>query len=170
MDPSDQPGIVEVVRSVYADYGFTWDIDGYCHDLTDPLAHHADFWVVRNMGQVVGCIGLSIHDRVTGEPGGTVLLRNEVRATGSDCELVRLYLLAQYRGQGLGRALAQQVVDAAHAHGRTCLEIWSDKKLVEAHSLYERMGAMKVGERICPGDPDESPEWGFALVLGGVQG
>lgn len=170
MGPSDKPGVVEVVRSVYADYGFAWDLDGYCHDLTDPLAHYADFWVVRDVARVVGCIGLSLHDRVAGAPGGTVKIENETRVTGSDCELVRLYLLAQYRGQGLGRALAQQVVDAALSHNRTCVEIWSDKKLVAAHSLYEKMGGVRVGERICPGDPDESPEWGFAIVLRTAQG
>lgn len=165
MQAEDQPGIAEVVRAVYAEYGFTWDASGYYSDLADPASHYARFWVVRDGGQVVGCAGLSLHDRVPGDLGGTVDLDGEVRASGTDCELVRLYLLAEYRGRRLGKALAMAVLGEARARGRIAMEVWSDKRLGEAHALYRQLGCVCVGERICPGDPDESPEWGFALRL-----
>lgn len=44
------------------------------------------------------------------------------------------------------------------------MEIWSDKRFVEAHRLYQRLGAFVVADRICS-DPDNSPEWGLLLPL-----
>jgi hypothetical protein len=44
------------------------------------------------------------------------------------------------------------------------MEIWSDKKLLDGHRLYEKVGAVLVGERLCH-DPDQSPEWGLVLDL-----
>lgn len=163
--PWHQPEVAEVVRAVYDEYGFAWEPDGYCSDLLDPGARYSRFWVALDEGRVVGCAGLQFHPVVPGVQGTCTVFEGRARAGGTDSELVRLYLLPSHRGQGLGRRLAVQVLDAARAEGRTALEIWSDKKLAQAHALYSKLGAVPIGERICPGDPDESPEWGFVLAL-----
>jgi GNAT superfamily N-acetyltransferase len=74
-------------------------------------------------------------------------------------------VLPEGRGHGLGARLTETVRAQARAQRRRAIELWSDFKLTHAHALYERLGAVRIGQRICPGDPDESPEWGFVLPV-----
>ncbi|MBL8065242.1 MAG: GNAT family N-acetyltransferase [Chthonomonadaceae bacterium] len=161
----DGPGVVQSVQATYADYGFSWDADGYCKDLYDVPNSYEWFWVVESENEVVGCTALSLHRRVPGELGQTVVVEGTPRVSATDCELHRLYIRPEVRGHRLGEKLLRTTCAKATELGCSTIEIWSDKKLTHAHGLYERLGAIKSGERICPGDPDESPEWGFYLPL-----
>jgi GNAT superfamily N-acetyltransferase len=165
LEPADVGAAADVVRGVFEEYAFTWDPDGYCSDMSDPLAHYDAFWVADDGGSVVGCVGLCFHRLVPGDPGTTAELDGEVRVAATDCELVRLYVASSARGRGLGARMTETVISAARAAEGTALELWSDKKLVHAHAMYVRLGAQLVGERTCPGDPDGSPEWGFRIEL-----
>lgn len=143
-EPAHREGVIRVVRTVYDEYGFTWEAEGYHRDLYDVEAHYLAgagmFWVVLSNGSVVGCAGLKPH--------------------GEECELHRMYLLREFRGRGLGRKL----LELALAHGRSAgcrrMRAWSDVKLTDAHKLYLKMGFVQRGERICD-DPDQSREYGF---------
>jgi GNAT superfamily N-acetyltransferase len=157
----DAEGVVANVRAVFDEYEFYWDAEGYCSDLYDVEGSFEAFWVVEHEDRVVGCVGYTSHDLVPGEPG-TV---DHDRVSATDAALFRMYVRPEARGHRLGERLTLTVMDEARARGRKALELWSDKKLVHAHAMYVRMGARIVGERICPGDPDESPEWGFYLPL-----
>jgi len=86
------------------------------------------------------------------------------RIAGCDCALQRLYVRPGARRGGAGSALMATVISSARELSRTQLEIWSDKRFAEAHKLYERFGAVLVGDRICH-DPDKSPEWGLFITL-----
>ena len=88
----------------------------------------------------------------------------QTHIAGCDCELMRLYVHPGSRRKGAGTALVRQIVGEATLRGCTSMEIWSDKTLKDAHRMYERFGAVTVGERICP-PPDEMPEWGMALDI-----
>lgn len=145
----DSRAAAEVVRAVYAEYGFTWEPDGYNADLADVEARFDAFWVAETGGRVLGCAGLR----------GCV-----AGLGGAEWSLERLYLLPEGRGAGLGTALFRTVVEEARARGGTRLEIWSDKLLVDAHRLYGREGAEVVAERVND-DPDETAEWGLILDL-----
>jgi putative acetyltransferase len=166
---SDTEGLVRVVQAVYEEYGFTWDASGYHADLYGIEAHylargHA-FWVARDAADaIVGTVALELFDRLPGEPGAVVRIDETARLGGCDAALERLYVHPAARRQGVGRALVETVIAAARARGRGSLDIWSDKRFVEAHRLYHRLGAVSVAERICH-DPDQSPEWGLMLRL-----
>lgn len=138
---ADSTAAAAVVRAVFAEYGFTWDEDGYHADLRDVEAAYPAFFVAELDGRIVGTAGLSEH--------------------GS---LERLYVLADARGTGAGSALLAAVADEARRRGHDRLEIWSDKRFEDAHRLYRRAGARVVGERVHD-DPDSSHEWGLALEL-----
>lgn len=169
----DGDAVVEIVQSVFHEYGFTWEADGYCLDLYTVEESYPPpdaFWVAEHDGEVVGCVGLCLHDRLPGDVGRTTVVDGDVRAAGTDCELVRLYIKPEARGQGLGRRLTEHVQEQARRAGRESIELWSDKKLTHAHAMYERLGAVRIGDRICPGDPDQSCEWGFALPVLSVSG
>ncbi|MCW5942315.1 MAG: GNAT family N-acetyltransferase [Fimbriimonadaceae bacterium] len=164
----DEPGVVSVVRACFEQYGFTWEEDGYCadlHDLKTGYFDHGDlFWVAEIGGRVVGTAGLEFFDRLIGESGTLVVANGKRRVAGADCSLERWYVHPEHRRIGVGRALFETVRDEATRRGRKRMEIWSDKHLVDAHRAYGRYGARLVGDRILD-DPDESPEWGFALEL-----
>ena len=138
---ADSAAAAAVVRTVFDEYGFTWDEAGYHADLRDVEAAYAAFFVAELGGRVVGTAGLSEH--------------------GS---LERLYMLSEARGAGVGAELLGAVVAEARRRGHARLEIWSDKRFEDAHRLYERHGARVVGQRVHD-DPDSSHEWGLVLDL-----
>ena len=88
----------------------------------------------------------------------------EIRVTGADCSLERLYVVPEARKGGVGGALIDHVMQAAREGGGTGMELWSDKRFGDAHRLYGRYGAEVVGERLCD-DAEQSPEWGLLLPL-----
>ncbi|MFQ3587677.1 MAG: GNAT family N-acetyltransferase [Fimbriimonadaceae bacterium] len=172
-EPRDAEAAIEVVRSVYDEYGFTWDPDEYHADLYDVPGHYLDsghrFWVGERDGRVRGTVALHVFDPVPGSFGEVVAHQGFLRVGGTDCALQRLYVAAEARRSGLGTALMTAAVRQAAAFGCRAMEIWSDKRFVDAHRLYRRLGARVVGERICH-DPDQSPEWGLILELGAAAG
>ena len=165
---ADVDAVVNVIRSVYDEYHFAWDPAGYHADLYDIEAYYEalgdTFYVAELDGQVIGTVAIERFDPIPGELGGLREVDGYIRVQGCDCSLERLYVHANARRVGAGRAMTQFIVDIAKSEGRTAMELWSDKKFVDAHRLYQRFGAKVVGERICD-DPDESPEWGLMIEL-----
>lgn len=164
---ADALEIAHVVKTVYDEYGFTWDADDYHADLYDPERYYireGGAFFVAEGEHIEGVIGLAIHPLVPGSVGTPVEHEGRIRVAGTDCSLERLYVLPNSRRKGLGDALSRAVVERAKLQGRAAMEIWSDKRFVDAHRLYGRFGAEPVGERICH-DPDQSPEWGLVIRL-----
>lgn len=164
----DQPDVQRVIKTVYDEYGFTWDPDEYHKDLFD-LDHYFNrkgggFWVAEHEGRVVGTIGLTTFPALPGERGTIIEHKGKRRIAQADCEFWRLYIVKEARGLKLGRALSETIMDAARQRGCKLMEIWSDKNFRDAHALYAKLGATTIGERICD-DPDEAPEWGMMLPL-----
>ncbi|MEZ0325616.1 MAG: N-acetyltransferase family protein [Fimbriimonas sp.] len=165
---ADVPEVVRVIRAVYDEYGFSWDEADYHADLYDLEAHYGEagepFFVAEVDGVIVGTAALELFDRIPGQVGETVELGGFIRVAAADCSLERLYVHPDGRRGGVGRALLVRVIDEARDRGRTTMEMWSDKRFADAHRLYQKLGAIVVGERICD-DPDVSPEWGLVLPL-----
>ena len=159
--------ITRVIRTVYDEYGFSWDEQDYHADLYDVQAHYFElghaFWVAET-DSVVGTAALERFSTLGGVPGGVTEFEGKVRIAGADCSLERLYVLPTARTLGVGSGLFEATIAEAHRSGRKRMEIWSDKRFEQAHRLYQRYGAAVIGDRICD-DPDESPEWGLALDL-----
>lgn len=166
--PGDATGVADCVREVYVEYGFTWDPDGYHADLFDLSRFEHEtagrFWAAEEAGTIIGCGGIGRFAVIPGEVGTLVSYEGELRVAGTNCEVLRMYVRPSARGRGIGSAIMQNILDSAREWGCLGLEIWSDKRFTEAHRLYERFGAVVVGERICD-DPDESPEWGMWVNL-----
>ena len=56
------------------------------------------------------------------------------------CELKRLYVTDEARGQGLGRKLSDALMAAAKADGYATMRLDTGDRLAEAISMYESMG------------------------------
>jgi GNAT superfamily N-acetyltransferase len=177
---ADSAAVAAVVEAVYTEYGFAWDPEGCQADLYDLGAHYLDrghvVWVVTDPAGLdptgldptglQGVIGLKLFEPVPGPLGSAVELDAAVRLAGCDSALARLYVRPGARRSGLGTDLLGTALDAARQRGRRAVEIWSDKRLKEAHRLYHRFGARPVADRLIF-DPDPCEEWGLVIDLAG---
>lgn len=62
-------------------------------------------------------------------------------------ELEKLYLLKDFKGQGLGKMLLSQVLEDARHRGIKSVTLGVYDQNSEALSFYERLGFRKIGER-----------------------
>jgi putative acetyltransferase len=82
------------------------------------------------------------------------------------CELHRLYVRPDARGDGIAKALVSMAEDWAIAHGATRVIAWSDTRFTKAHRLYERRGYKRQQESRVLNDVSHSSEFCFIRHLG----
>ncbi len=139
---ADGPALSELVFKVLAEYGLKGEpgaTDACLQDIEGnyPRAGGA-FEVVENeRGQLVGCCGLWPL-----EPGV--------------CELRKMYITAEVRGQGLGRQLMDRVLAKARELGFRRMELDTASCLKEAVSLYEKYGFKPIAKAGIPARCDLS--------------
>jgi GNAT superfamily N-acetyltransferase len=56
------------------------------------------------------------------------------------CEMARMFVAASYRGRGLGRAIANELIKFALSAGYDQVRLSSNNALGASHRLYESMG------------------------------
>jgi GNAT superfamily N-acetyltransferase len=148
--PADIHGVIALIGRVFAEYGFVFDAAVEVPDLHSFAVHYAPpygaFYVVRKDATVVGSVGVERVDVET-------------------AELHRLYLDAEWRGRGLGRALVEAVLDWCRAQRVLRLVLWSDTRFDLAHRLYGRMGFHRTGERVLLEDVNDTREHGFERMV-----
>ena len=140
------PGIVALIGRVYDEYGFVYEPRVEWPDLFEFDAHYAPprgaFFVVRAGDTIVGSAGVE-------------------RLDERSAELHRLYLDADQRGRGTGRALIEAALAWCRERGIAELILWSDTRFDLAHRLYTRMGFALTDERTLPDDANDSREYRF---------
>lgn len=93
---------------------------------------------------------------VVADDGAAVLGFSGTLVAGAKASLEHLWIDPESMGRGVGRALYEEVLDAARSRGAELLEIESDPS---AEPFYQKMGAVRVGtvERPVRGEHRELP-------------
>lgn len=147
--PHHGRAVVDLIGSVFDEYGMTFEPGGFDADLQDIDRHYTArggwFYVLVEEGRVAGTVAAVPKDAAT-------------------VEMKRLYLSPGQRGRGQGRALIEHILDRIRGAGYAEAIAWSDVRLETAHKVYERLGFEPIGERSID-DIDQSREYGFRKRL-----
>ncbi|HUI72092.1 MAG TPA: helix-turn-helix domain-containing GNAT family N-acetyltransferase [Spirochaetia bacterium] len=92
-------------------------------------------------GKYVPPTGALFLARASGVPGGCVALR---KLAPGVCEMKRLFTRPQFRGLGVGRALAERVVAEARTLGYRVMRLDTLARLTSAVALYQSMGFRQI--------------------------
>jgi ribosomal protein S18 acetylase RimI-like enzyme len=85
-----------------------------------------------------------------GSPNGkTLLVRSDDQISGGGafrrlpdgtCEMKRLYVSERFKGRGIGRRLAETLIDAARADGFKLMRLDTGNLFTEAIAMYRKLG------------------------------
>ena len=127
--PDDNLMLAQIIRTSLAEFGANKPGTVYFDPTTDALYElfqtpGSDYFVAEADGNLLGGAGLF----------PTAGLADGV------AELVKMYLKADARGKGYGRLLVNKVEETAKEMGYTALYLESMPELINALSMYEKMG------------------------------
>ncbi len=78
---------------------------------------------------------------VDGAPAGCVALHP---LDAGNCEMKRMFVYPRFRGQGVGLALARQIIDEARSIGYSAIRLDTSIRQAEATALYEGLGFKRI--------------------------
>jgi ribosomal protein S18 acetylase RimI-like enzyme len=131
---ASSPAQVEQARELFLEYARWLDFDLSFQNFPQELAELPGGYAPPG-----GCLLLAECD---GQLAGCVALRKWDEQT---CEMKRLYLRSQFRGRGVGRALAERVIAEGREKGYRRMRLDTVSPLMDdAISLYRRFGFREI--------------------------
>lgn len=124
---------VDVVRGLLREYQLLLGVDLGFQGFAEELATLPGAYAPPG--------GLLLLATRAGEPLGCVALRD---AGAGRAEMKRLFVRPAARGLGLGRALAERIIEEARAAGYAEIVLDTLPSMGEAHRLYEQLGFRPV--------------------------
>ena len=129
IQPSDNADLAKIVRGVLAEFGANHPGTVYYDATTDALyelfqAKGAGYFVAIADDKMLGGGGIYPTD---GLPDNT-------------CELVKMYLLPEGRGHGLGRTMIEKCLQFARDKGYQNVYLETMPELKKAMKVYEKFG------------------------------
>ncbi|MFL2480070.1 MAG: GNAT family N-acetyltransferase [Verrucomicrobiales bacterium] len=131
---ADSEEVIDLISSIYDEYGEIMYTDGADKDLLDINQHYhksgGDFVVLEDdQKRIVGSHATLPKD----QSAGLLTFR-------------RLYLEKSMRGSGAGKTLMDWAVNWAKDHEYKRIEFWSDTRFKRAHQFFENYGFHSTGE------------------------
>jgi len=129
IQPTDNPHLALIVRNTLAEFGAANPGTVYFDSTTDTLfelfqAKNAAYFVAESNGKILGGGGIYPTE---GLPENT-------------CELVKMYLLPEARGIGLGRTLIEKCLESATGNGFRQVYLETLDELHLALKIYAKFG------------------------------
>jgi ribosomal protein S18 acetylase RimI-like enzyme len=128
---------LDTVRELFREYANALNVDLCFQHFDDELAALPGEYATPS-----GCLFLAT---VFGESAGCCALRPvEGVDYANACEMKRLYVRPQFRGLGLGRSLAEAVLDQARQAGFDCVLLDTLDDMEAARALYDDLGFVDI--------------------------
>lgn len=129
----DNIELATVIRDVLTEHGVDKPGTVFTDPTTDALFElfqhpNSEYWVVLDGDRILGGIGMF---PTKGLPQGCV-------------ELVKLYILKEVRGKGVGRKLMQICINESKSLGFSSVYLETMPELSNAIGLYQEMGFVKL--------------------------
>ncbi len=129
IQPADNPFLSRIIKETLAEFGANKPGTVYYDETTDALFElfrkgRSHYFVAEKDGRIVGGGGIFPTE---GLPENT-------------CELVKMYLLPEARGTGLGRSIIEQCLEKAKALGYRQVYLETMPELRQALNIYARFG------------------------------
>lgn len=130
-------------RELFREYGKALDVDLCFQDFERELRE-----LPGKYASPAGRIVLAHYndERTSARLAGCGALRP---LSAEICEMKRLYVRPEFRGKGIGRALASVLITAAQEIGYGALRLDTLPQMREAHKLYEQLGFREISA-YCP--------------------
>jgi GNAT superfamily N-acetyltransferase len=129
------PAETALVRALFREYAGTLVFDLDFQDFEAELTG-----LPGEYGPPMGCILLAESD---GEVVGCVALRPFAEGV---CEMKRLYVREGLRGRGIGRTLAESVIDRAREMGYATMRLDTVATMSAANALYLSLGFVEIAQ------------------------
>lgn len=126
---ASDPDAVAQARELFCEYAAESQLDLCFQNFEEELAGLPGAYAPP-----AGRLLLSLYE---GQLAGCVALR---KFEADVCEMKRLFVRPAFRGQGIGRALACQVIDEARAAGYSRMRLDTLARMRAAVALYESLG------------------------------
>ncbi len=129
IQPADNPHLAKIVKDTLAEFGANHPNTVYYDPTTDALfelfqKEKAKYFVAEIDKKIVGGGGIYPTDGL-----------------GNDtCELVKMYLLPEARGLGLGKTLIEKCIDSVKENGFKNIYLETMPELKQAMKVYEKFG------------------------------
>ena len=123
----DNPSLAKIVKDTLAEFGANHPNTVYYDPTTDALYEvfqtpRSKYFLAEIDGEMVGGGGIYPTDGLDNDT----------------CELVKMYLLPQARGHGLGRMLIEKCLEAAKENGFKKIYLETMPELKQAMKVYEK--------------------------------
>ena len=128
------PDRSDTVRALFREYeqwlGVSLCFQGFDKELAELPGAYAPprgrLYIIEKEGDVAGCIAL------------------RPMKENNACEMKRLYLRDNFRGQGLGRAMAERIITDARSIGYSLMKLDTLGQMTAARGLYRSLGFREV--------------------------
>lgn len=126
---SDIEGAREIVREYVLSLSIDLAFQGIDRELEDFPSVYAEpegsFLVAKDGNRIVGCAGLKkLEDGI--------------------CEMKRLYVLDEYKGQGIGKRLVSRILEEGAAKGYRKIRLDTLRQMDAAQGLYRSLGFHEI--------------------------